>query len=285
MQRSFVSFRVQGSSLSRTLASFAGVLAVGLFLHAGALAQKPATPQPNDEDYTAKIKQYLSDPRFTSDLVDHLPASSKIPTPLKFLGTMPGQPGELYYTADINRYYEELAKLSPRAKFWKLPLKSEEGRDMVVLAIGNEEAIKNLEKYKGDLAALTDPRKTTEAEAQKLIHTAKPLYWINSGIHSPETGGPQMLVELAYRLIVEETPFIQEIRNNTIIFITPVIETDGRDKEVDTYYYGKKTGKPRPPLMYWGKYVAHDHNREGMGQDLILTKNIAPGVLEWQPTL
>ena len=198
---------------------------------------------------------------------------------------MPGQPGELYYTADINRYYEELAKDSPRAKFWKLPLKSEEGRDMVVLAIGSEDAIKNLDKVKADMAALTDPRKTTEAEAQKIIHTEKPIYWITSGIHSPETGGPEMLVELAYRLIVEETPFIQEIRNNAIVFITPVVETDGRDKEVDTYYYGKETKKPKPPLMYWGKYVAHDNNRDGMGQLLNLTKNITGGVLEWHPTV
>ena len=39
-----------------------------------------------------------------------------------------------------------------------------------------------------------------------------------------------MLIELAYRLIVEETPFIQTIRNNVITFITPVIEVDGREK-------------------------------------------------------
>jgi len=249
------------------------------------MAQKPAVPQANDEEYTKKIKEYLSDPRFNSELVDHLPASAKIPTPLKFFGKMPGQPGELYYSEEINKYYEELAKDSPRAKFWKLDLKSEEGRDMVVLAIGSEESIKNLDKYKADLAALCDPRKTTEAEAQKLIHTSKPIYWITSGIHSPETGGPQMLVELAYRLIVEETPFIDEIRKDSIVFITPVVETDGRDKEVDTYYYGKKTGKTRPPLMYWGKYVQHDNNRDGMGQLLNLTKNLTNGVLEWHPTV
>jgi hypothetical protein len=249
------------------------------------LAQTNPAKQANDEDYTKKIKEYLSDPRFTSELVDHLPASAKVPTPLKFLGSMPGQPGELYYTAQINSYYEELAKDSPRAKFWKLPLKSEEGRDMVVLAIANEDTIKNLDHYKADLAALTDPRKTTEEQAQKIIHTSKPIYWINSGIHSPETGGPEMLVELAYRLIVEESPFIQEIRNNSIVFITPVIETDGRDKQVDTYYYGKETKKPRPPLMYWGKYVAHDNNRDGMGQYLHLTQNITNGVLEWHPTV
>ena len=248
-------------------------------------AQKPAAVQPNDSEYTAKIKEYLTDSRFSTNLVDHLPASSKVPTPLKFLGTMPGQPGDLYYTADINRYFVELAKDSPRAKFWKMPLKSEEGRDMVVLAIGSEESIKNLDNYKADLAALSDPRKTTEEQAQKIIHTSKPIYWINSGIHSTETGGPQMLVELAYRLIVEDSPFIKNIRDNAIVFITPVIEPDGRDKQVDTYYYGKKTKKTRPPMMYWGKYVAHDNNRDGMGQFLHLTQNITSGMLEWHPTV
>ena len=247
-------------------------------------AQKPAPTQPNDVEYTQKIHDYLSDPRVTTELVDHLPASKTIPTPLKFLGTMPGQPGELYYSEDINRYFEALARASPRARFWKLG-KSEEGRDMVVLAIGSEDSIKNLDKYQAQLAALTDPRKTTEAEAQALIHSSKPLYWITSGIHSPETGGPQMLTELAYRLLVEDTPLIRNIREHTVVFITPVVETDGRDKQVDTYYYGKKTGKPRPPLMYWGKYVAHDNNRDGMGQGLMLTQNITRGVLAWHPTI
>ena len=267
-------------------ASRGGWAALALcLLPALAAAQKPAAKQPDDPAYTAKIKQYLTDPRFSTELVDHLPASKTVPTPLAFLGTMPGQPGELYYSADIHRYYAELAKDSPRAKFWKLPLKSEEGRDMVVLAIADEETIKNLERYKVDLDALSDPRKTTEELAQKLIHTTKPIYWITSGIHSPETGGPQMLVELAYRLIVEESPLIQNIRNNAIVFITPVVEPDGRDKVVDTYYYGKKTKLPKPPVMYWGKYVAHDNNRDGMGQLLHLTQNITGSVLEWHPTI
>ena len=37
--------------------------------------------------------------------------------------------------------------------------------------------------------------------------------------------------------------------------------------------------------MYWGKYVQHDNNRDGMGQYLKITKNITKGVLEWHPTV
>ena len=241
-----------------------------------------------DEEYTRLIKQYLQDPRITTELVDHMPAPepafAKVPSPLKFFGRIPGTPGELTYAKDIERYYQALAASSPRAKFWVIG-QSEEGRDESLLAIADEATIRDLDRYKNMLGELTDPRKTTEARARELLHTAKPIYWINSGIHSPETGGPEMLIELAYRLMIEETPFIQAIRNNVIVLITPVVEVDGREKEVDTYYYGKKTGKQRPPLMYWGKYVQHDNNRDGMGQLLKLTQNITRGILEWHPTI
>ena len=248
------------------------------------LAAPVRAQQKNDEEYTKLIKQHLQDPRITTELVDHLPASATVPTPLKAFGHIIGTPGEIEYAKDLHKYLESLAKASPRAKFWTIG-KTEEGREMVLLAIADEATIKTLDQAKANLAALGDPRKTTEAQARQIIKTGKPIYWLTSGMHSPETGGPQMLMELAYRLIVEETPFVQAIRGNVITFITPVIEVDGRERQVDTYYYGKKTGKPKPPLMYWGKYVAHDNNRDGMGQFLKLTQNVTKIQLEWHPTV
>ncbi len=245
-----------------------------------------AKPQKIDEAYTAKIKEYLQDPRISTELVDHLPASDTVPTPLKFLGRVVGQPGELTYAKDIYRYYEAIDKASDRIAMWNIG-KTEEGRDMVVLAVADEATIKQIDKYKGMIASLTDPRKTTEDQAQQLIRTAKPIYWITSGMHSTENGGPEMLIELPYRLAVGESPFIQQIRNNVITIITPVIEVDGREKQVDTYYFNKKRaqGDSRLPLMYWGKYVAHDNNRDGMGQFLALTRNVTKAFLDWKPTV
>ncbi len=258
---------------------------------AAAPAQRPAAqgaarPQKNDQEYTAKIKEYLQDSRISTELVDHLPASDAVPTPLKFLGRIVGTPGELTYAKDIYRYYEAIDKASDRIAMWTIG-KTEEGRDMVILAVADEATIKQIDKYKAMIASLTDPRKTTDAQAQQLIKTAKPLYWITSGMHSTENGGPEMLIELPYRLAVSETPFIQQIRNNVITLITPVIEVDGREKQVDTYYFNKKRaqGDSRLPLMYWGKYVAHDNNRDGMGQFLALTKNVTKAFLDWKPTV
>ena len=192
-----------------------------------------------DEEYTKQIRQFLRDPRITTELVDHLPASATVPTPLKHFGHIMGAWGILDKAESMAAYLESINKAAPaRTKFWKIG-KSEEGRDMVVLVIANEETIRNLDRYRQDIDALTDPRRTTDAQAQALIKRAKPIYWATSGMHSPETGGPQMLMELAYRLVVEETPLIQNIRNNVITMITPVVEVDGREKVVDAYNYSK----------------------------------------------
>jgi len=152
---------------------------------------KPApAPQKIDEEYTKLIKEYLQDPRITTELVDHMPASDAVPSPLKFFGRIPGKPGELTYAKDIYRYYEALANASPRAKFWKIG-QTEEGRDQVILAIADEATIRDLDKYKDILAKLGDPRQLTGTQARELIKTGKPLYWANSGIHSPKPAAPK----------------------------------------------------------------------------------------------
>src|SRR5687767_9353645 len=252
------------------------------------LAQSTHRPaaQKIDLDYTAKIKEHLQDPRISTELVDHLPSSNTVPSPLKFFGRIVGTPGELTYAKDIHRYYDALDKASDRVAVWRIG-KTEEGRDMILLAVADAAAIRRIDEHKAAAAALTDPRRTTEQEAQQLLKTARPIYWITSGMHSTENGGPEMLMELAYRLAVEETPFVQAIRDNVITLITPVIEVDGREKQVDTHYFNKKQpeGAPRLPLMYWGKYVAHDNNRDGMGQFLALTRNVTKTFLEWRPTV
>ena len=133
-----------------------------------------------------------------------MPVSATVPSPLKFLGYVPGEPGHLTYHADIVRYYEALEKASPRVKLFRIG-KSEEGRDMVALAIADEATIKQLDKYKQITAQLTDPRKLSDAEAKQLIATGKPIYYATGSIHTPETGSPEMLIELAFRLAVEES--------------------------------------------------------------------------------
>src|SRR5258706_9232039 len=145
---------------------FALLAFIGCFVVAPVIGQNKKA-QAVDEEYTKLIKQYLQDPRFTTELVDHMPASDTVPSPLKFFGRIPGTPGELTYAKDIERYYQELARTSPRVKFMKLGV-SEEGRDQFVIAIADEATLKDLDKNKAALAALGDPRRTSPEQAKAL---------------------------------------------------------------------------------------------------------------------
>ena len=248
---------------------------------------KYTTPKsPLDTAYGAKIAEYTTEKYFMTELVDHLPLSDKVPSPDKVLGYAVGTPNKLTYTKDLYRYYRELAKASPRVRVLVAPEKSEEGREQMLVLVSDEENLAKLDRYKEITAKLADPRKVTDAEAQTLISEGKPFYWASGSIHSPETGSPEMLMEMAYRLAVEDSPFIEDIRKNMIIMITPALEVDGRDRMVDLYNYRKANpGKPTPPLLYWGKYVAHDNNRDGLGLALALTRNQMKTFLDYHPTV
>src|SRR5205814_9310629 len=83
---------------------------VGFALHA---------QQSNDAEYTAKIRELTPvDPKwkFTTELVDHLPASKTVPMPLKVLGYVPGTIGRLSRTEDPNKYFRAAEAASPRVK-------------------------------------------------------------------------------------------------------------------------------------------------------------------------
>ncbi|HEV2289646.1 MAG TPA: M14 family zinc carboxypeptidase [Candidatus Acidoferrales bacterium] len=247
--------------------------------------KKSAEPavQAMDADYTAKIKEYTTEPYLSTPLVDHLPASSTVPSPDKVLGYIIGTPNKLTHVADIYRYYHALEKASPRVRTF-ITGKSEEGRDFMVVAISDERNIAQLDHYRDITAKLADSRKITPDQATELEQTGKPFYWLSGSIHSPETGSPEMLMELAYRLAVEDSPMIDQIRKNVIVLITPVLEVDGRDREVDLYNWEKANpDKQAPSLIYWGHYVAHDNNRDGIAMALQLSKIQMKTFFTWHP--
>jgi hypothetical protein len=257
--------------------TLAVVLAVTLF-------PSNARSQVDDAEYGARIARYTTDPRFVNELVDHLPASETVPSPLDHFGEIIGAPNILHSTQEIYAYMRVLAEASPRVEVRTIG-RTEEGREMIEVIIADEATIADLERYRGYLNRLADSRGLSKEEARTMIGDGKPIYYLTGGLHSPETGAPEMVMELAYRLAVEETEMVRAIRENVITVIVPVAEPDGRDRMVDVYRYYKANRDVGPGLPYWGKYVAHDNNRDGFGLALALTQNILGRYLHWKPTV
>ena len=244
---------------------------------------KPDLTQPIDAEATAKIRKYTTAPEFNSALTDYLPASATVPSPSAVLGDVAGAPGILPYAADVHRYFRMLAAASPRVRVILIGT-SEEGRERIAVAVSSEANLDRQKENDARLAQLADPRvlKLDDARAENLIVSSVPVYYITGTIHSPETGSPTALMELAYRLAVDESPYIRAIRENVITLITPVVEVDGRERMVDVYRWHLAHPKASTPLLsYWGHYVAHDNNRDAMGLTLSLSRQVLDTYLGW----
>jgi hypothetical protein len=239
--------------------------------------------QPVDQQYTDHILKYTTDKQFISPLVDYLPASKTVPTPAKVLGDVSGAPDMLPYAEDVYKYFRMLEASSPRVKVFTIG-HTEEGREMIAAAIADPELLNAAKENDARLAQLADPRTIgmDDAKARALIDKSWPVYYVTGTIHSPETGAPTALMELAYRLAVDDAPYIKYIRSHMIVLITPVVEVDGRDRMVDVYKWHKAhPGEKWPRLLYWGHYVAHDNNRDAMGMTLDLSRNVLDNYLNW----
>jgi len=272
--------RISGPLLASTL--FLGVAAFTVHAQNG---YARATGQPVDDEYTKKIAEYTTEKFFNSPLTDYLPASPNVPTPKAVLGDVAGAPGKLPYAEDVYKYMRMLEKASPRVKVFSIGT-TEEGREMIAVAVASETLLAKLEENRARLNKLADPRTINmdDAEADRLVDQTFPIYYITGTIHSPETGAPTALMELAYRLAIDESPYIKSIRDGMVTLITPVVEVDGRNRMVDVYnWHLAHPGQNWPPLIYWGHYVAHDNNRDAMGLSLKLTRNILNVYLNWKP--
>ncbi|MFQ5740065.1 MAG: M14 family zinc carboxypeptidase [Acidobacteriota bacterium] len=240
--------------------------------------------QPIDEEYTAKIREYTTEPFFSSPLVDYLPASKKVPTPRAVLSDVAGAPGKLPYSTQVYRYMRMLEAASPRVKVYSIG-STEEGREMIAVAVASQALISRIDENRARLSKLADPRiiQMNDTEARQLAAASYPIYYITGTIHSPETGAPTALMELAYRLAVDESPYIKAIREKVLTLITPIVEVDGRDRQVDIYNWHLAHPKKNwPPLVYWGKYVAHDNNRDAMALTLQLSRNVLRTFIDWK---
>lgn len=249
-------------------------------------AWAPDRPEPGSVE---KIREYTTEPEFLPESVSYVPDSETVPSPTEVLGHLAGAPDELSRVSQVHGYFRALDEASDRVQV-QVAGTTEEGREILVALISDAGNLADLGRYREITARLGDPRATSREDARRLAEEGKVFYYLLGGLHSTETGSPEMLMELAYRLAVSEKPEIRAIRENAIILITPVVEPDGRDRMVDWYYrhvrdrdlpWEELASIDSPP--YWGHYVFHDNNRDGIQITQALTRAVNDTFWAFQP--
>ncbi len=248
----------------------------------------PATTpwgQPIDVRSTELILSWTTMPEYTNALVDHLPEHPTVVSPTRHFGYPIGEPGRLHRSDEVHGYMQALANSSPRVQTEWIGA-TEEGKQIMVVQIGTEANLARLEEVRLGLNRLADPRQTSAEEAQGIIQQIPMVYTLYAGLHSTETGPPEMVMELAYRLAVSDDPLIRTIRDSVVVFLVPVAEPAGRDRVVDWHRrYNQNTFTwedrvPGPP--YWGRYIFHDINRDGLQLSQGTTQSAVRHFLHWK---
>lgn len=157
-----------------------------------------------------------------------------VPTIKKVLGYEPGE--RIAPHADLMKYFEALAAAQPnRVKLIEYA-KSWEKRKLIIAVIGSEANMKKLPELQAGYKKLADPRKTNEAEAQRLIGSLPASLMLAYNVHGNEISGADAAMMSAYHVLAAKGDKIVEgILANTLIMIDPVQNPDGRDRFVHNF--------------------------------------------------
>jgi hypothetical protein len=206
-------------------------------------------------------------------------------SPSEIFGFQPGDDYKLASYEQMEVYYRQLAQESDRVQLREIG-KTPLGRNLYLLTISSVENLANLEKYRSISEQLARGRVDSET-AESLANEGKSVVWIDGGLHATEVAHGQMTSLLAHRVATEESAEMNQIRDNVIFLLMPVMNPDGL--EIVRKWYESQLGtayeQTTPPELYH-HYVGHDNNRDYFMNNMPESKAVANVVYnEWYPQI
>ena len=216
-----------------------------------------------------------------------LAMAAAVPTPENHFGHKIGVDRVLLDWDKVVSYFYALAKARPDSIRVTELGKTVEGRPFIEAIFAAPETIKQLDRYQEIQRRLADPRLTTEAQAEPMFAAGKNIVLITCSIHATEVASTHSAVEFAYKILTENSPRFQAIRQNTILILVPSLNPDGVDivtrwyrKTLNTSYEGTA-----PPEL-WHHYTGHDNNRDWYIFSQPETRNTIAGIQNvWHPEI
>ena len=161
------------------------------------------------------------------------PFNKNVPSPEEFLGYPVGYQHTRH--DQIVSYLEKLAELSDRATITYYG-KTYENRKLVILNISAPDNISELENIRKKHITVTDPSSTVDiSELPIFVNLAY-------NVHGNEPSGGEAALLTAYTLVASESEAVNKILNETVVFLDPTINPDGRDRH--TQWANTHRGSP-----------------------------------------
>lgn len=216
---------------------------------------------------------------------------SNVPRPQSILRFDVGDFHTTY--AQMEKVIEEIAKAAPdRVKIYDIGTTNEH-RMQHLVAISSPENIARIDEIKAQVARLTDPRRTSELEAQAIAQNTPAIAWMAYTIHGNESASFEAMMQVIYQLAASNEPATLDILKNTVVLILTGENPDGHERFA-TWYNSVAVGDPnrnalehREPWSIYGRlsHYRFDLNRDTLAVTQKETKNMMNAYLEWNPQL
>lgn len=160
---------------------------------------------------------------------------SSIPTVKQVLGYDIGE--KITNHGDMLLYFETLEKSSTKRLKVTEYGRTWENRKLIYVAIGSKDNISNLDKFAAKMDQLSDPRLTHKSKAQSIAESTPGSVWLAYGVHGNEISSTDAAMMTAYHLLAAvNNPIVEKIIENTVVFIDPLQNPDGRTRFTSRYY-------------------------------------------------
>lgn len=136
----------------------------------------------------------------------------------------------------MSQYFEALAEAFPEQVKLLEYGESWEGRTLYYAVISSADNIRNFDQFTNNMQLLADPRQLSERKAEQLIEQMPASIWLSYGVHGNEISSPEAAMMTAYHLLHDQRQETKEWLDNTVIFIDPLQNPDGRARFVQRYY-------------------------------------------------
>jgi len=208
-----------------------------------------------------------------------------IPTPESFFGFQIGQ--SLVRYDKVIEYFRLLAEVSDRASLEVLG-KTYQHREQVVLTITSPENQGNLENIREEHLKWVDPHASADLEDQKVI------VHLGYNVHGGEIAGTDASVVTAYYLVASRDPQIIEALDESVIFVEPALNPDGRDRAAN-FINGFQSSSPVADPVdqghgtgftpHRGNHFWADLNRDWLPLTHVESQNRVAFYHKWYPNI
>lgn len=231
----------------------------------------------------------LLEPKF--DFYTRGPYRESVPRPQSILRFDVGDHHTTY--AQMEQVIEAIAKAAPdRVKIFDIGTTNEH-RMQHLVAISAPENIARLDEIKAQNARLTDPRKTSAAEAATIAQSNPAIAWMAYTIHGNESSSFEAFMQVIYQLAASNEPATLDILKNTVVLVLTGENPDGHERFA-TWYNSVAVGDPnrnaiehREPWAIWGRV---SHYRFNLNRDTLTfsqkeSRNMQRAYMEWNAQL